>query len=42
MEKNEIKKDLNSLYIISLNIYPSLVRKQLQDKILEINEKIDE
>ena len=42
MEKKEIKKLLNSLYLETLNIYPCITRKNLQDKIFEINEKLDE
>lgn len=42
MNKKEIKKLLNNLYLETLNIYPSVTRKSLQDKIFEINEKIDE
>ena len=41
MEKKEIKKQLNSLYLQTLSVYPVDIRKQLQDKILEINESID-
>lgn len=41
MDKKEIKKLLNSLYYETLSIYPVSVRKELQEKILEINKKID-
>jgi len=42
MNKKEIKKLLNSLYFGTLNVYPVSVRKELQQNILKINEKIDE
>lgn len=42
MEKKEIKILLNDLYLVTLNAYPVTIRKQLQEKIFEINEKIDE
>lgn len=41
MNKNEIKKLLNSLYCKTLDIYPVSIRKELQGKIFEINEKLD-
>lgn len=41
MNKKEIKILLNDLYLETLSAYPVSVRKQLQDQILEINEKLD-
>lgn len=42
MEKKEIKKLLNNLYLETLNVYPVNARKHLQEKIFELNEKIDD
>lgn len=42
MNKNELKKELKNLYLKTLNVYPVGVRKEIQGKIFEINDKIDE
>lgn len=41
MNKIEIKKLLNNLYLETLSVYPVSVRKELQNKILEINERLN-
>lgn len=42
MNKKEIKILLNGLYSETLNVYPVSIRKELQAKIFEINDKLDE